>query len=84
MQMIALCKQPFKNNCFRSPNLSPGGTDIERFKVYSAAKTGLQHLRTETMIKVPDEIKEEFNNFRIAGGFKKDKGKSRFIIVHCL
>lgn len=33
------------------------------------------------MIKVPDEIKEEFNNFRIAGGFKEDKGKIK--VYHC-
>jgi hypothetical protein len=60
--------QPIQyNKTYRGPLVSPGGTNIEPFKSYSAAKTGLKHLKKESMIIVPDEIKEEIAEFRIPG-----------------
>jgi hypothetical protein len=56
---------------------SPGGTNIQLFKDYSASKTGLSHLKKENMINVPDEIKNELNNLRLPAFVSSgdDKGK---------
>ena len=48
-----------------SPEQSPGGTNLESLLDYSASKTGLKHLKKETMITVADEIKKELNSLRL-------------------
>ena len=47
--------------------MSPGGTSIEPLKIYSASKTGFQHLNDENMIKIPNEVRAEIDGLRVPG-----------------
>ena len=58
---------------------SPGGTNIQLFKDYSASKTGLRHLKKENMINVPDEIKHELNNLRLPAFVSSGDDKGKYI-----
>jgi hypothetical protein len=40
-----------------------GNPNIDKYKFYSAIKTGYEHLNQETFIKVPEQFQEDMANF---------------------